>query len=212
MIKRLTTSLFVILLIVWCSLVQAEKTSYAGFVSFYTGSTGWINKASADEQANIGSILLTQSGIKNKIYVSDADGANLADWMQQATGNGQLDVLVLYGSCPSEIYSNQQPDGSIAERFIESTDGDTIINHADYMFYVGWESSTDPSSPESSGSYIWNQDQGLQNIMDIPSITMWPGGNSDWVDAIDQCVVTPLGQQISPTLGLLEDVYAYGLF
>ena len=212
MVKQLTTSLFVILLIVWCSLVKAETTSYDGFVSFYTGSTGWIDKASADEQANIGSILLMQSGIKNKIYASDADGANLADWMQRATGNGQLDVLVLYGSCPSEIYSNQQPDGSIAERFIESTDGDTIINHADYMFYVGWESSTDPSSGESSGNYIWNRSQGLQNIMDIPSITMWPGGNSDWVDDIDQCIVTPLGQEISPTLGLLEDVFTYRPF
>ena len=210
MVKQLTTSLFVILLIVWCSLVKAETTSYDGFVSFYTGSTGWIDKASADEQANIGSILLMQSGIKNKIYASDADGANLADWMQRATGNGQLDVLVLYGSCPSEIYSNQQPDGSIAERFIESTDGDTIINHADYMFYVGWESSTDPSSGESSGNDIWNQSQGLQNIMDIPSITMWPSENSD--GGIDQCIVTPLGQEISPTLGLLEDVFTYRPF
>ena len=138
MVKRLTISLFVILLIVWCSLVKAETTSYVGSVSFYTGNTGWIDKFSADEQANIGSILLTQVGIENEIYTSDTDGADLADWMQQATGNGQLDVLVLYGSCPSEIYSNQQPDGSIAERFIESTDGDAIINHADYMFYVGW--------------------------------------------------------------------------
>ena len=28
-----------------------------------------------------------------------------------------------------------EPDGSIAENWIETTDGDTILNHADYIAY-----------------------------------------------------------------------------
>ena len=55
-----------------------------------------------------------------------------------------MNVLILYGVIPSTIYAagNIQSDGSIAENWIETTDGDTILNQADYL---GWNSEGDSS-------------------------------------------------------------------
>ena len=52
-------------------------------------------------------------------------------------GDQGLDFCVLYGDFPPTLYpdGNAQPDGSVAETFIETTDGDVFINHADYMFW-----------------------------------------------------------------------------
>ena len=71
------------------------------------------------------------------------------------------------------------PDGSIAELFIESTDGDAIINHGDWMFYV-----IERRDRQRRG--------GLQNMMDIPGIAMW-GDNTP-------VVVTAEGTAIAPSL------------
>jgi hypothetical protein len=84
----------------------------------------------------------------------------LATWVEKHTENRQLDILILCGQFPATIYSpgNAQPDGSIAEEFLEA--GNMIINTADYMFYVVNGAGTNAAG-------------GLQNMMDIPSITMW---------------------------------------
>ena len=151
----------------------------AGEVAIYTGATGWIDKAPADAQAQICADRLTGLGVDVTIFSSTADDIVLAEWVSDNTGDGQLDVLVLYGYLPSSIYGagNSQPDGSIAEAFIESTDGDAILNHADYMFYV---------------SSTINAEAGLQNMMDIPGITMW--GDNTPVN------VTAEGRAIAPSL------------
>lgn len=151
----------------------------AGEVAIYTGITQWIGKAPADEQAEICVGMLDDAGIANTWYDSDSDAGALADWMESVTGNGVLDVCVLYGDFPPEIYpeGNTQTDGSIAETFIETTDGDVFINHADYMFW---------------GLAGRNEVGGLQNMMDIDGITMW--------DDDTPMVVTPEGKAISPSL------------
>jgi len=150
-----------------------------GQVAIYTGVTSWITKALADAEAQICVDALNAAGIPNVWFTSTDDEAALAQWVQDATGNGQLDVLVLYGYLPPSIYpgGNTQPDGSIAELFIESTDGDAIINHADYMFYV--------SNP-------LNGTAGLENMMDITGISMW-GDNTPMS-------VTYEGSKIAPSL------------
>ncbi len=76
---------------------------------------------------------------------------------------------------------NTQPDGSIGELFIESTDGDAIINHADYMFW---------------GLGNRNAEGGLQNMMDIPGIVMW--------DDNTPMIVTDEGKEIAPSLPAIE--------
>ena len=151
----------------------------AGEVAIYTGVTQWISKAAADEQAEICVGMLDDAGINNIWYDSDGDTDALAAWMDEVTGDGGLDICVLYGDFPPAIYpeDNAQTDGSVAENFIETTDGDTFINHADYMFW---------------GLAGRNEEGGLKNMMDIPDIVMWDD-NTDMT-------VTAEGAAISPTL------------
>lgn len=152
----------------------------AGEVAIYTGVTQWIGKVPADEQAEICVNMLNDAGISGvHWYDTEAEAADLAAWMEDVTGDGGLDICVLYGDFPPDIYpqGNTQTDGSIAETFIETTDGDVFINHADYMFW---------------GLAGRNREGGLQNMMDIDGIVMWD-------DNTDMKVTTE-GAAISPTL------------
>ena len=151
----------------------------AGEVAIYTGITQWIGKAAADEQAEICVGMLEDADITVTWYDSDGQAGDLADWMESVTGDDGLDICVLYGDFPPEIYpeGNSQTDGSIAETFIETTDGDVFINHADYMFW---------------GLQGRNREGGLQNMMDIDGIVMW--------DDDTPMKVTAEGSAISPTL------------
>lgn len=151
----------------------------AGEVVIYTGTTQWIDKAPADEQANICVEMLNEAGINNTLLSSDGDMEELATWMENATGDDGFDICVLYGDIPPTLYpqGNAQPDGSVAESFIETTDGDAIINHADYMFW---------------GLGNRNAEGGLQNMMDIPGIVMW--------DDNTPMIVTDEGKEIAPSL------------
>ncbi|MBN1441931.1 MAG: hypothetical protein JXA90_04435, partial [Planctomycetes bacterium] len=87
--------------------------------------------------------------------------------------------LVLYGYVPGTIYGagNADPDGSPAELFIESADGDAIINHADWMFYV--------STPNNGAL-------GLENLMDTTGIMLSLNDRP--------MVVTPEAAEIAPSL------------
>jgi hypothetical protein len=151
-----------------------------GEVEVYTGGVGWMDKALADAQAQICVDALTTAGITATLVSTTADDATVADWMSAATGNGQLDVLVLYGYVPSSIYPelNAMVDGSIAELFIESTDGDVILNHADWMFYVS--------------SQI-NGQAGLESLMDLTGVNL--------VADNTPMIVTTQGSEIAPSLG-----------
>ncbi len=151
----------------------------AGEVAIYTGTVQWIGKAPADEQAQIAVDMLDAAGISTTLFDSDGDMDALAAWMEGVTGDDGLDICVLYGDLPPTIYpeGNSQTDGSIAETFIETTDGDAFINHADYMFW---------------GLSGRNEVGGLQNMMDIEGITMW--------DDDTAMVVTEEGKAISPSL------------
>ena len=91
----------------------------------------------------------------------------------------------LYGVLPASVYGtgNTQPDGSIAENWIETTDGDTILNHADYIAY-NTDFDVDKVTewtPERSGAVGSNRESGLQNLMDNPNInlfTAWRAGGA----------------------------------
>ncbi len=151
----------------------------ASEVAIYTGTTQWINKDAADEQAQICVDMLDDAGIKNTWYVSDGDMDALAEWMEGVTDDNGLDICILYGDLPPTLYpqGNTSPDGSIAETFIETTDGDAIINHADWMFW-GLENR--------------NAEGGIRNMMDIPGMVMW--------DDNTPMVVTEKGKEIAPSL------------
>ncbi|MYF98264.1 hypothetical protein F4212_03890 [Candidatus Poribacteria bacterium] len=155
----------------------------AGEVVIYTGTVQWISKDAADAQAQICIDMLNDAGINNTLYDSDGDMDALANWMEDVTGDNGLDICVLYGDIPPLLYpqGNTMPDGSVGEMFIESTDGDAILNHADYMFW---------------GLSNRNAEGGLQNMMDIPGIVMW--------DDNTPMIVTDEGKDISPSLPAIQ--------
>ena len=172
-------SIFVLLALIALTAFSLTPVFAANEVAIYTGTTQWIGKAPADEQAQICVDMLNDAGITNTWYDSDGDMDALADWMKGVTGDDGLDVCVLYGDLPPTLYpdGNAQPDGTIGETFIETTDGDTFINHADYMFW---------------GLSGRNEVGGLQNMMDVEGITMW--------DDDTAMKVTSEGAAISPSL------------
>ena len=161
--------------------VKLFARSYApgGQVAFYTARASWCTPEVAYAQSQIAMAKLNILGITSTIFPTLADEAALAAWMTARTGNGELDVLVLFGAVPPSIYpgSNAQPDGSVAELFIESTDGDAIINHGDAFWYV--------SAPNNTYA-------GLQHLTDLPLFNQNPGAVA--------AVVTPLGELIAPSL------------
>ena len=156
----------------------------ASEVAIYTGETQWIAKAEADKHADRYTKLFKDAGIKSTWLKSKDDGAKIADWTKKTTKDGGIDVMILFGDLPPSIFDTGKKlsDGTPAEGFIETTDGNAFINHADYMFW---------------GIAGRNSEFGLQSMMDIDDIVMW--------DDNTPCKVTAKGKEISPTLGKVKD-------
>ena len=158
---------------------EAETLKYAvGEVLRYTGETWWITKAAAKRTSqDTGASLAGAPGGGIQSYQTD-NADEVRRWMLETMHNGVVDVLILYGDIPGTIYppGNTLPDGSVAERWLETPDGNTILNHADWIFWGGRNAK--------------NKEGGLQNIMDIPGITMW-GGNDPMKVTADGRIFTP---------------------
>jgi len=165
--------------------VSVSSIFAAGEVAIYTGLTQWIDKPAADKHADKYVQLFEKAKIKATWFKSDKDGPKVADWVKKTTSDNVIDALILFGDIPTAIYAggNTQKDGSLAEKFVETKDGNAIMNHADYMFW---------------GLAGRNKEPGLQNIMDVPGIVMW--------DDNTPCKVTAKGKDISPTLGKLGEI------
>ena len=110
------------------------------------------------------------------MYKITKDDAYVREWMRLTTNDGNVNVIVLYGVLPDSVYGtgNSQPNGSIAENWIETMDGDTILNHADYIAY-----NTDHDvnkitelGLDTSAGVGSNLEGGLQNLMDNPNISL----------------------------------------
>ena len=162
-------------------------------VLMYTGTVSWMSLDDANRQSQITKQLLASKGIRAEI-VQTEDAVR--DWMLQTTSDGNVDVLILYGTLPISIYPpfNSQPDGSVAENWIESTDGNTILNHGNYFGYV-------------SRGNRHNGVEALQTIMDIPHITMWDFG----LENNTPMVVTKDGKEITPSLTNFKSDRAFHL-
>ena len=156
-------------------------------VLMYTGAISWMRLDDANQQAQITKQSLASKGIQAEIVETEDSVRN---WMLQTTSDGNVDVLILYGVLPTSIYPsfNSQPDGSVAENWIESTDGNTILNHGDYFGFWGG------GHQEELG--FQNGVEALQALMDIPHITMWDGG----LENNTPMVVTKEGKEMTPSL------------
>ena len=162
-------------------------------VLMYTGAVSWMSLDDANRQSQMTKQLLASKGIQAEI-VQTEDAVR--DWMLQTTSDGNVDVLILYGTLPISIYPpfNSQPDGSVAENWIESTDGNTILNHGNYFGYV-------------SRGNRHNGVEALQAIMDIPHITMWDFG----LENNTPMVVTKDGKEVTPSLTNFKSDRAFHL-
>ena len=165
-------------------------------VLIYTYRSFWMKLEDAEMAAETTKSLLESKGIQVKIT---KDNVYLRDWMLQTTGNGAVNVLITYGLLPATIYTpgNSQPDGSIAENWIETTDGDTILNYADYIAY-NTEGDVDPEHNIFGHS---NSERGLQNLMDNPNIHLFPLGDHELGISM---IVTSDGNALTPSLANFE--------
>lgn len=172
-----------------CSKIQKEQTSVVSNeikseqpdVLIYTGSTSWITYEHATEEAKQTKGLLQTNGIRMEITESDE---YLKNWMSETTANGEVNVCILYGVIPTTIYTagNTQSDGSIAEKWIESTDGDTILNQADYLGYYSSDGTANNKAP-------------LQNLMDLPKLDI----NVEYFEELPM-YITEHGKTLTPSL------------
>ncbi|RKU09786.1 hypothetical protein C6503_20635 [Candidatus Poribacteria bacterium] len=165
-------------------------------VLIYTNRSYWITLEDAAMAAETTRNLVASGGFSVEIT---KDPAHVSKWMLQTTGDGNVNVIILYGVLPDSVYGagNSQPDGSIAENWVETTDGDTILNHADY---IAWNSDFEVGEvtgivrTEDVGV---NQEGGLQNLMDNPTISLRDNRN---VMAPKTMVVTSDGMALAPSL------------
>ena len=165
-------------------------------VLIYTNRSYWITLENVAMAAETTRNLVESGGFSVEIT---KDPAHVREWMLQTTGDGNVNVIILYGVLPDSVYGagNTQPDGSIAENWIETMDGDTILNHADY---IAWNSDFEVGEvtgivrTEDVGV---NQEGGLQNLMDNPSISL-----RDNRDVMSQktMIVTSDGMALAPSL------------
>ena len=172
-----------------CTKVQKEQTSVVSNemqseqsdVMIYTGSTSWITYEHALEEAQNTRSLLNANGIRVEITESEE---YLRNWMSETTANGEKNVCIVYGILPNTIYAvgNTEPEGSIAELWIESTDGDTILNQADYLGYYSSDGTANNKAP-------------LQNLMDLPKLDI----NVEYFEEMPM-YPTEQGKTITPTL------------
>ena len=125
-------------------------------VLIYTGDMSWITPAAAKAEAETTSNLLRAAGISARVT---EDEASVKEWMQRTASDSRVNVLILYGILPPAIYpgGNTQPDGSVAEQWIETSDGNTLLNHADYFGF-------------NFNRFAANREGALQNLMDTPGI------------------------------------------
>ena len=149
---------FLTLSLMLCLVPQQSDAAIATDIAIST-QAGWFGQAAADREMQ--EIVDAVGGQVNSIEVfAAADKKALGDWATAHTGNGQMDMILLCGQYPDTLYEagNGEADDSVGELFLE--DGNLIANTGDYMFYVVNAAGTNAAT-------------GLQNMMDIPGITMW---------------------------------------
>lgn len=157
-------------------------------VLIYTGSTWWLTAADATIEAETTRSLLQAAGIQVEITESEE---TVREWMLQTTANGSVNVFVSYGVIPNAVYptGNTQPDGSIVENWMETSDGDAILNQSDWLGYSS--SSLEGRALHGSLEHGANGSGALENLMDIPNISLFNGG---------PMVVTADGMALAPSL------------
>ncbi len=157
---------------------EKPGVSAAGQMALFYEQSVWISQKKAEE---IGEAIL--AGVETFEDPRAYNTGEIAEWVEQNTGDGDIDCLVLFGYLPETIYppGNSQPDGSLVEKFID--DGNFVMNTGDYIFYV------------SKGGAV-NGAEGLQNIADA-KFHLWTDDNAVQPTREAELCVSSLGLFIS---------------
>ncbi len=149
-----STMLYVVAIV---ALPSIGVSAPMGDVAIFTEQSGWIAQGTAAAEGEALKDLL-----KKPAKVEILTDKQIGKWAEDRTDNGLSDIIVTFGWFPTTLYTpgNADPDGSVAEEFLEG--GNVILNTADYIFYV----------TQGGGA---NGEQGLKNMMDI-NADMWSGG------------------------------------
>ena len=157
-------------------------------VLIFTGDAWWISRSAAIVEAQTTKRRLQSAGIRSHITNNEN---YVRQWMVKTTSDGSVDVLILYGLIPTTIYppGNTMRNGSVAENWIETRDGNTILNHADsFGFWSTGNINLNFQVGQRNGAGT------LQNLMDIPNIAI-PFNRNDV-----QMIVTADGSTLTPSL------------
>ena len=161
-------------------------------VLIYTNRSFWITLEDAVMAAETTKRLLDAAGVQAEITKNDA---YVREWMLHTTGDGNMNIIVLYGVLPASVYGtgNSEPDGSSAENWIETTDGDTILNHADYIGFntdFDVDKVTEWTPDDALAAVGSNREGGLQNLMDNPNINLFTAGIASMLVTSDGIALT----------------------
>lgn len=152
--KHLIAVIFVTLVFSSLGLAQVDK------IAIFTEAVSWTDVAAANAAADF---IINNVASANDIAIyNDADMAGFAE---ANTNDGDFDIIITFGYFPVSLYTpgNADPDGSIAELFLEG--GDMFLNTADWIFYV----------TEGGGA---NGADGLKNLTDS-AFDMGADGNKN---------------------------------
>ncbi|MCL4419462.1 redoxin domain-containing protein [Patescibacteria group bacterium] len=158
------------------SLISDKPVRMKVDIAMYTEKTSWIPKSLADNIADD-----IKKAVNNRVKsIGVVSEAELPNWIKQNMGDGETDIIIMFGDFPDSIYpsGNAQPDGSLAELFLE--DGNMFLNTADYIFW--------------GGELGRNVSSGLINMLDSPNL---------YIDTSQPEIsmnVTSLGKQFLPSL------------
>ncbi|GIX06278.1 MAG: hypothetical protein KatS3mg115_0681 [Candidatus Poribacteria bacterium] len=172
----------------WCvSAAAAFAVAFgasAADLALYNGTPndGWYDPAVVP--VDVEYIVANVSGINEVVVFTDAEIDALAQWAEDNMNDGEPDIIWLPGVTPSTLYPNPnvEPDGSVAERWLES--GNIFINVADWFSYTTYETGSRGADNGAAGA---------ENILDLPGIIAF-GDNT-------QITITDAGKQYLPSLG-----------
>ena len=156
----------------------------ASDIAFYVGAVPGAYDAETMKKDVEYIIENTRALFKDVQKFADDDLDGLGKWADANMSDGELDIIWINGSTPSEVYPllNEKPDGSRAEKWLD--DGNMIINVADWFAWGNFE----------KGFKVRNKEVAAANILDLPEKII--------VGADDTAMkVTNTGKKFIPSLG-----------
>lgn len=153
--KHLIAVIFVALVFSSLSLAQVDK------IGIFTEAVSWTDVGAANAAADF--IINNVTSANDITIFNDADMAGFAE---ANTNDGDFDIIITFGYFPVSLYApgNADPDGSVAELFLEG--GDMLLNTADWIFYVtqgGGANGADGLKNITDSAFDMNVADGIDN-------------------------------------------------